>query len=1060
MTNDPTIREQSLQYFLVEAPELLQAIEKELLSLRQDYTINKIYTLMRTTHTLKGAAASVGLETLKSVAHSLEDIFRAICKPDLSIDPEVEALLFEGYECLRLSLSAALTGGQVNDREILDRTAAVFAQLQEKLGDCFSQEAELPSSEELGFDLTQSIFEIGVAQRLDQLGTALASGDADKIVSTLQESMEIFQGLAQSLNLPGFGAIVEATLTALSAHPQQAVAIAEIAFYDFQKAQAAVVNGDRTQGGQPSLTLQHLAMSEEVVVSNHELDNHQNTDSLLEAIWGGDGGDGEEEEDFSFSPTAVENSPIVSNTIEESFFIPTCKEEPVVSLQTPQPSPPQEEPQPERRGGETPPQNTTSTPKPEVAATPIPAKEQADLSRTVRVKVEHLEKINYDLEELLINQNRQSLENEQLRSAVHSLISRLKQHSSLLDQLKDGGLGMSNQGLGKNFFPLPSQESPIFDDLELNRYSESEILIQSILEDTVQLAEAADAIDLFTRASEQTVAKQRRLLEGTRDALMLARMSPLGEIFNRFGVVLGQLETMHKKPVVLELHGREVLVDKVVVEKLYDPLLHLVRNAFDHGIESPTIRQQLGKPEAGRIEISAYQEGRYLVIEVRDDGQGLDFEKIRACAIERQFISPQHARSMSDAELTDLLFQPGFSTAFGVNDLSGRGIGLDVVKNQLEKLSGSIAVCSQRQVGTTFTLQIPLTLTIAKLLLAQAGGRTYALFTDAIASIIIPRPDQIRTWENGKVLRWGKGADERLVPIHQLSQVLINPVLKDGVFSPVSPIVSHKSHQPTTGERVTPLIIMHVQDAFLALEVDQLLGEQELVIRPLGQIIAAPNYIYGGSILADGRLTLVLDGTALIQYLLQIKATGSHDEPRHRYKLEASLDTDAPRHLPSATSRILSSERQQLPGQNHDSRQTHSDEAKPDKTVLIVDDSITVRQSLTLTLQKAGYQVTQASDGYEAMEQLQHHKHIDLVICDVEMPRMNGFEFLKQRATHPSLAQIPVVMLTSRSGDKHRTIASALGAIGYLTKPFLEHHLLANVKQLIERNMQSLSVIF
>jgi chemotaxis family two-component system sensor histidine kinase/response regulator PixL len=259
MTNDPTIREQSYRYFLQEAPELLQVLEQELLSLREDYSINKVHNLMRTTHTLKGAAASIGLETIKTVAHSLEDIFKALFNPELSIDAEVEALLFEGYECLRLPLTAELTGGQVNDAEILDRTTAIFTQLQEKLGNCFAEDAHIPNSVELGFDVIQSIFEVGVTQRLDEIAAVVALGDLQAVAITLRTQCEIFQGLAQSLNLSGFEAIAQAATQALDAHPDQVLLIAQTALADFQAGQAAVLNGDRIQGGQPSLDLQQLA---------------------------------------------------------------------------------------------------------------------------------------------------------------------------------------------------------------------------------------------------------------------------------------------------------------------------------------------------------------------------------------------------------------------------------------------------------------------------------------------------------------------------------------------------------------------------------------------------------------------------------------------------------------------------------------------------------------------------------------------------------------------------------------------------------------------------------
>lgn len=1099
MTNDLSIRQQSYRYFLQEAPELLQVLEQELLNLREDYSINKIHTLMRTTHTLKGAAASVGLETIKTVAHSLEDIFKALFNPDLSIDSEVEALLFEGYECLSLPIAAELTGIQINQPEILDRTAAVFAQLQDKLGDCFGQESQIPSSVELGFDVTQSIFEVGVTQRLDELAAAVASANPTAIASLLRTQAEVFQGLAESLGLPGFEAIAQAAIAALDAHPDEVVFIGQIALADFQAGQADVLDGDRTQGGQPSLALQQLAGAiatstqltqaegqggtgaEEENFSTQdelswvtstvdseldlsELHNPQSSMSelpqaelvnpLLELIWGG------ETVVDSQMPAQRDLEPpesMSATNLEQENFSPTNVA--YSSSQQTSAVPPASV-----YGSE--PEDTVNIPlfqQPQTdnPQTSIPQKDQVSQSPTVRVNVEHLDHLNSAIGELLTNQNRQSLQNEQLQTAIRSLLVRIKQHQQLLGQLQDWSdrlfVDAEQQriwewGMGKTLstphYPIQNPtlpSSPLsrgetktqnrFDSLELDRYSEAQLLVQSILEDAVKLAEASEAIDLFAAQSNQTVEKQRRLLTSSREVLIEARMLPLGDIFERFPGVLQQLEALHNKPIALELRGTEVLVDKVVAQKLYGPLLHLIRNAFDHGIESPAVRQQRRKPEKGQIEICAYHQGKALVIEVRDDGQGLDFERIRQRAVECQLVDALQARGLNEAQLTNLLFEPGFSTASGVNDLSGRGIGLDMVRAQLNDLDGSIAVYSQPQQGTTFVLQIPLSLTIAKLLLCKAGNQTYALLTDAIEQILIPQADQIRSWEDGQVLRWGTGDLERLIPVRRLSQTL-------DYFSPVSaPLVSQFKPLFVPDEQVMPIIVIRSQDSFIGLEVDQLLGEQELVIRPLGAMIVPPSYVYGGSILADGQLTLVLDGAALMQYVF-----------------DQQIASRTTRNLASSTSHILASSREQrqLPSQTRTAlpaSPTLDFRARPEKLILLVDDSITVRQSLALTLQKAGYQVLQAKDGYEAIEQLQQHTNIQLVICDIEMPRMNGFEFLKYRQQDPALANIPVLILTSRSASKHRLIASELGATGYIIKPYLEDKLLKTATEIMERNL-------
>ena len=1142
MTNDPTIREQSYRYFLQEAPELLQVIEQELLSLREDYNINKVHNLMRTTHTLKGAAASIELETIKTVAHSLEDIFKALFNPKLSIDAEVEALLFEGYECLRLPLTAELTGEQVNDAEILDRTAAIFTQLQQKLGNCFGEDAHIPNSVELGFDVTQSIFEVGVTQRLDEIAAVVALGDHQAVAITLRSQCEIFQGLAESLNLSGFEAIAQAAIAALDAHPDQVLLIAQTALADLQAGQAAILDGDRTQGGQPSLDLQQLAgfTSDAIALwsvpeaielhdaldgetqdlgTQPELDwvtdpsdldlsvvdvhNDESVNPLLELIWGGEGipefQSLEQDSLASADPISATSSAEeeVSLTDREASTPPESVGA-TASLHTSS----AEAVNVSHSGAKT---DSDNAPIPTAEAsepTAIPQKDQLSVSQTVRIEVEHLNHLNYSIGELLTNQNHQSLQNEQLQTAVRSLLTRLKQHQQLLGQLQDWSDHLSvvsekqqieQWGISKPAFypnhPIQNPSLPLFsgtakiqnrfDSLELDHYSESQILVQLLLEDAVQLAEAAEAVDLFAHQSNQTLEKQRRLLTSTRDALMEARMLPLGEIFSRFPRVLQQLEALHNKPVGLELGGTEVLVDKVVAEKLYAPLLHLVRNAFAHGIESPTVRQQQGKPKIGQIEISAYHQGKFLVIEVRDDGQGLDFEAIRQRAVECQLVSPEQAARLSEVQLTNFLFEAGFSTTSQVNDLSGRGIGLDMVRVQLQALQGAIAVDSEPNRGTRFVLQIPLSLTIAKLLLTQASNRSYALLTDGIEQILIPQSHQIRCWEGGKVIRWGKGTEEQLIPVYQLSDVVNYCSLLP------EPLLSQPKPPATTEGQERPIILIRYQERLLGLEVDQLLGEQELVIRPLGEMIAPPAYVYGGSILADGRLTLVLDGAILMEYAIAAcsEAAAALTLSRKGFSKSstqgmagwvderlgalpfAAQPSDAAHHLPSSTVHILSSSQQQwqLPGQTRAALPGTPEpelRTKQGKRILLVDDSITLRQTLALTLQKAGYQVLHAKDGYEAIEQLHYQtNNIQLVICDIEMPRMNGFEFLKHRQQDPVLANIPTIILTSRSGEKHRLIAAELGATDYITKPFVEHNLLATVKDVLQKNrLNSVSI--
>nr|MDJ0677281.1 Hpt domain-containing protein [Calothrix sp. MO_167.B42] len=254
MIEDPSILEQGYIYFRSEAPDLIQTIEQELFNLSEERSTATVHSLMRATHTLKGGAANIGLEVINQIAHSLEDIFKALYNPEVVIDPELLGLLFQAYECLQLALSAELNGNEIDSDEILQRTASVCEQLQDKLGDAFSEETSyIPTSEELGFDITLSIFETGVNERIEGLAEILkAPPSSTELADYLSSNAEVFLGLAESLNLPGFQEISQNIINALQANPTQALQIAKLALADLQQSKAAVLGGDRIRGGEPS----------------------------------------------------------------------------------------------------------------------------------------------------------------------------------------------------------------------------------------------------------------------------------------------------------------------------------------------------------------------------------------------------------------------------------------------------------------------------------------------------------------------------------------------------------------------------------------------------------------------------------------------------------------------------------------------------------------------------------------------------------------------------------------------------------------------------------------
>ncbi len=1044
MTIPSTVQPEDYANFLTEAGDLLQIIEQELFHLKQDRTTARVHNLMRAAHTLKGSAASIQLETVKSVAHVLEDVFRVLYNPNIVIDATVESLLFQAYECLRSPLLAEFTGGTVDEADILERTATVLSQLQDKLGDLFDEETPIPTSTELGFDMVRSMFETGVEQRLQVLEQALAQAQFSTLATQLQTEAEVFLGLAESLQLAGFGAIAQTTLTALATHPDQISQIAPLAIADFRRGQAAVLAGDRSHGGSPSPALQQfvqqqtgLGQQDAADLPSTQSPPEKRPNALLQRLKHllfMELPPHPEPVDAAPAPDRTPAAPLPDENLDAFFdriqptpapLPPTTNREPdgfVTTEPNLPPAPPattlplterflteaipdsaiapspnllsdliSTAPAPiEQAPPATPP--LSPTPATDRPLTPDPAP-----TPVVRVNVGQLERLDYLTGELLINQNQQTMQDDQLRLAVQELLMHLQKHKRTLSSLQ----GWSDWTLAINSAaapPLLPEVMAGFDALEMDRYTDFHRLVQSAINDLVQLEMVGESLETQIRQARQSRETQKRLLTSIQDDLTIARMQPLSETLNRLPRVLQQLATAHSKPVEMSLSGMSVLVDKAIAERLYNPLLHLVRNAFDHGIEWPTLRQATGKPPTGQIQIHAYHQGNRTLIEVRDDGQGIDWQRVTEKAIALGLVSAETAQGLSYEQLAEFLFHSGFSTAIQVNDLSGRGVGLDLVRAEMQTLKGTIHVSSTPGRGTVFTLSLPLSFSITRLLVCQHRGMTYALPINTIQQVILPQPDQV-TQSSGQqlALHWQTDQGEQMVPVHTLSRLLNDPV---------ADTPAERSAQPTS-----PIILLQATTGLWGLQVDQVMGEQELVIRPLGTAIAPPPYVYGCSILNDQQMALVIDPV-----LLQ-RSRSAAPTPTAQVGGTATPMPIVPPPL------------------------TH---------ILLIEDSLTVRHSLARTLQEQGYRVSQAGDGLEALASLQQGANVDLIISDIEMPRMSGFEFLSELRKTPTLQTIPVVMLTSRSGSKYRQFAANLGANAFVNKPSSTQELLPILESLIQ----------
>ena len=417
-------------------------------------------------------------------------------------------------------------------------------------------------------------------------------------------------------------------------------------------------------------------------------------------------------------------------------------------------------------------------------------------------------------------------------------------------------------------------------------------------------------------------------------------------------------------------------------------------------------------------------------MEIEDDGKGLDWQRIREKAVAQGIlIDGEYA---SESKLAEFLFQPGFSTAESVSNLSGRGVGLDVVRNQIENIGGRIFLDSQVGKGSKFTLQLPLNLTTARLLICQAQGIVYGILSDSITRIIVPQQDQITTQASAfgqssqNFLRWQTSEHQTLIPIADIANCITYqyPLVERNTNSALKTFPIKKAY------RVPPLLLLENQGEYMCLRVDEIVVEQELVIKSLGGIIDLPDYIQGYTVLGDGSFTLVIEPDGLLNRSWE-----------HITSVNSQVEVVSNTHtLPPANDSL----------ENDSVEQENILNSSHRYKVMVIEDSIVQRQSLVMTLTKSNYEVVEASNGVEALQQLVANKDISLIICDVEMPKMNGFEFLSKRRKNSNLLQIPVIMVTTRSSDKHQKLAFSLGANEYHTKPYSDSILLDTISQLIK----------
>jgi chemosensory pili system protein ChpA (sensor histidine kinase/response regulator) len=485
---------------------------------------------------------------------------------------------------------------------------------------------------------------------------------------------------------------------------------------------------------------------------------------------------------------------------------------------------------------------------------------------------------------------------------------------------------------------------------------------------------------------------------GMRDEIARARMVPVGTPFTRFHRATREMARATGKEVALVTSGEHTEVDTVVVERLVDPLIHLVRNAVYHGIEPAAVRVSKGKPAAGTVYLHAVHRGNAVLIEVEDDGAGLDVEKIRAKAVERGLIRLEIARSMPESEVIKFIFVPGFSTADQIGDQAGRGVGMDVVKRVIESMNGRIDVESVRGVGTKFTLSLPFTLLIATALMVRVGSERYAIPLQAVREVTMVTPGVHQRMGERSILHIGEEAIEA---------------------QPLEQLLTQRNVAVETGK---PVVIVRTAVGMIGIVVDELLGRQEIVVKPLGALKPLERSNFGGATIdPEGRVVLVLDPARLLSRERQTAAVP---------ELSVQATTSGDSLIPYVET---------------------SESKATERLLLLIDDSLSIRKFVGRMLESAGYVVHTAVDGEEGLRKASAECY-RLIITDLEMPKLNGYEVIQGLRSREQTQQTPVIVMTTRAGDKHRQMALNIGANSYIAKPVEERALIQEVERWIGKD--------
>jgi chemosensory pili system protein ChpA (sensor histidine kinase/response regulator) len=612
--------------------------------------------------------------------------------------------------------------------------------------------------------------------------------------------------------------------------------------------------------------------------------------------------------------------------------------------------------------------------KPEPAPKPVPPSEREIQPKALlRVRADVIDRLVNEAGEVAIARSRIEGEMRTLKGAMQELTDNVVR---LRAQLREIEIQAESQMQSR--LELAKETQRNFDPLEFDRFTRFQEVTRLMAESVSDVSTVHGNLVNSVDETEKALLAQARLNRDLQQDLMRVRMVPFGSLQERLYRIVRQTAKEVGKRANLDIKGSQVELDRSVLERITGPFEHLLRNAIAHGIEEPARRRAANKPEIGEIRLDLKQEGNEVQLALSDDGAGLDIQRIREKAIEKGLMAPNAA--LSEAEIADFIFHAGFSTATEVSQLAGRGVGMDVVRNEVAALGGRVEMRFARGQGTRFTIYLPLTLAVTQTVLVRAGTKTYAIPAVMVEQVLQLKQEQLVAAYSSRQTEW----QDRHYPFHYLPHLL-------GMTDAVA-----------EQKRFSPTLYLRSGTNSIALHVDDMVGSnQEIVVKAIGPQLQRIPGITGATVLGTGEIVLILNPVQLALREIAARPALVHEAPK-----------------------------------------PHTAATQP--TIMVVDDSLTVRKVTGRLLERQGYLVVTARDGVEAMEKLQEVVP-DVMLVDIEMPRMDGFDLTRNVRADARLSRVPIIMITSRTADKHQTYAREVGVSHFLGKPYQEDDLLEKI---------------